>query len=83
MKQEFQIAGMSCGHCVKAVRAALEQVNDVSVLEVSIGGATIELSHSVGTEAAAGPIVRAAKDAIEDEGYAVVSSRMVSVVDES
>ncbi len=81
MKQEFEISGMSCGHCVKAVRSALDGVDEVSVVEVSIGGATVELKAGAGADADS--VRRAVTSAIEDEGYAVVTSRTVSTVDEA
>lgn len=34
------IEGMSCGHCVKAVTSALEEL-DVDIEQVSIGSATV------------------------------------------
>lgn len=37
----LRIDGMSCGHCVKAVRSALEGVAGARVDEVEIGSATI------------------------------------------
>jgi copper chaperone len=42
MKEEtIAIGGMSCGHCVMAVRKALEKVGGLAVREVSIGVARI------------------------------------------
>lgn len=32
---EFQVAGMSCGHCEMAIRAEVEQVEGVQGVEVS------------------------------------------------
>ena len=37
----LQINGMSCGHCVNAVRQALEAVPGVSVENVAIGSARV------------------------------------------
>jgi copper chaperone CopZ len=59
---KLSIEGMSCGHCVSAVKQALESVPGVSVKDVRVGSATIE------TAAAPGP-VEAIKAAIEDAGY--------------
>ena len=35
------IEGMSCRHCVNAVRQALEKLDGVTIEEVSIGSATV------------------------------------------
>lgn len=37
----LQINGMSCGHCVNAVRQALEEVPGVTVENVAIGSARV------------------------------------------
>ena len=59
---KLTIKGMSCGHCVAAVRGALSGVEGVSVRNVAIGSAEVEYDPSrVSAEA----IV----DAVEDEGY--------------
>jgi len=36
----LKIAGMSCGHCVRAVTGALEQMPGVSIGEVAVGRAS-------------------------------------------
>lgn len=60
---QLAIDGMSCGHCVKAVRAALEGLNDVEVVDVQIGAATVRYdgAHQRPEAIAA---------AVTDEGYA-------------
>jgi len=35
------ISGMSCGHCVAAVREALQELEGIEVQEVTIGSANI------------------------------------------
>ena len=37
------ISGMSCGHCVAAVKSALDAVPGVAVQNVTIGSATVAL----------------------------------------
>jgi copper chaperone len=37
----FDIAGMSCGHCVAAVSQALKELPGVEVERVTIGSATV------------------------------------------
>ncbi len=61
-KLELAISGMSCGHCIGAVKQALEELDGVSVSRVEIG--TAELSYD--------PVVRKAEDildAVADAGY--------------
>lgn len=64
MKETFQISGMSCGHCVHAVRKALESTEGVVVESVEIGSATVTVDPAVVDRAS---VVRV----IEDEGYGV------------
>ncbi len=42
MKEHIlQVSGMSCGHCVRAVRAALETLSDLTVRDVTVGRARV------------------------------------------
>ena len=63
----MQIGGMSCGHCVGAVKKALEGVNGVAVDQVAIGSATVRYDA---TATSAEHI----KQAVEAEGYPVTSA---------
>lgn len=63
MKKTIDISGMSCGHCVHAVREALSSVAHIQIEDVAIGKAVIQAEPSALDED-----IRAA---IEDEGYAV------------
>ena len=65
------ISGMSCGHCVSAVRKALTEVTGVAVQDVQIGTAV------VGVESAAARA--AAEAAIERAGFDVVKGRTLNV----
>lgn len=65
------ISGMSCGHCVTAVRKALTGVDGVVVQDVQIGTAT------VGVDSPAA--LAAAESAVEDAGYDVVKGRTLNV----
>jgi copper chaperone len=66
-KVSMQISGMSCGHCVGAVRKALEAVPGVAVEQVAIGSAVVEYD-------AATVDAQRIRQAVEDEGYAVTAS---------
>jgi copper chaperone CopZ len=69
MQTTLSISGMSCGHCVQAVREALASVPGVTVEQVRIGAATLSYDPAA---VAIDDVVRA----IEDAGYAPeVSSR--------
>ncbi len=59
---DLAIKGMSCGHCLKAVQSALAAVPGVTVKEVKIGHATVELENG-----ATRP--EALVDAVDDAGY--------------
>ena len=63
MKQlKLEVSGMSCGHCVGAVRDALAGVPGVKVDEVSIGSASVTFDESKAT-------VSDLVDAVSDAGY--------------
>jgi len=64
--QEFIIEGMSCGHCVMAVRKALSRLDNVKVSDVQIGKANVEYDETKTTESS---II----SAIDEAGYKVVS----------
>lgn len=59
---DLTIEGMTCQHCVRAVRGALEKMPAVEVESVEIGSATVKYDPARVTE-------EALADAIADEGY--------------
>jgi copper chaperone len=61
---ELKIEGMSCGHCVRAVRDALGEVSDVTVVEVEVGRAVVETGDAVRRDALVA--------ALAEAGYRVV-----------
>lgn len=63
----FEITGMSCGHCVKAVDKALQQTDGVTVEAVAIGSATVAYDPAL-TNA------QRIAQVIDDAGYAVVAT---------
>ena len=65
VSMKIEIEGMSCGHCVGAVRKALGQVDGVIVEEVAVGSATV--TYDPGKTS-----VDAVSKAVEKAGYAVV-----------
>ena len=61
----LDITGMSCDHCVRAVREALAGVDGAQVESVEIGSATVRYDPArTSPEALA--------DAVSDEGYEAV-----------
>jgi copper chaperone len=65
MKKKILIEGMSCEHCVAHVKEALENLDKVTSVEVSLEDkcATVETENSDDE----------LKNAIEEEGYDVVN----------
>lgn len=59
------IEGMSCNHCVAHVKEALEGLNNITSVEVSLEGKYAVIEGDASDEEI--------KDAIEEEGYDVVS----------
>lgn len=63
MKQlKLEVSGMSCGHCVGAVRQALAGVPGVKVDDVSIGSVSVTFDE---TKTKVSDLV----DAVSDAGY--------------
>lgn len=59
---KLEVSGMSCGHCVSAVREALSALPGVKVEDVQIGSATVTFDDE---KAKVGDLV----DAVYDAGY--------------
>ena len=64
-KHALNIEGMSCDHCVRAVKAALEAVEGVTSAEVRVGHADVQAAESTTREALAA--------AITEEGFTVAA----------
>jgi copper chaperone len=60
----IEIVGMTCEHCVRAVKNRLAATPGVTVGDVTVGAADIQLDESKATMADV-------EDAISDEGYTV------------
>ena len=67
MTDTLHLTGMTCGHCVRAVRAALEGVPGVTVEDVEIGTARVTYDDTAVQRDA---LVRA----VEAEGYPLVEA---------
>jgi copper chaperone len=66
--EEFKIEGMSCGHCVEAVKRAITGVEGVEHHEVTIGSAKVEFDADKVTR-------QNIEEAIEESGYHVVAAK--------
>ena len=63
MKQVFDVQGMSCNHCAKAVTKAVQQLDAQAQVQVDLAGKKVEVESTQAREAIA--------KAIADEGYTV------------
>lgn len=64
MKRKIQIEGMSCNHCVAHVKEALEAIQGITLVEVSLQDKCAMISGEAAEEVI--------KEAIDDAGYDVV-----------
>lgn len=62
----LQVAGMSCMHCVNAVKSSVSALPGVSKVEVDLAAQKVEVTYE-GDQVKLDHI----KDAIEDAGYEV------------
>ena len=66
--RELKIAGMTCNHCVMAVKRELARLPAVRIKEVAIGSASIEFDETSITEGQIRAAVEAAGYPITKEG---------------
>ena len=64
MQERFDVQGMSCAHCVRAVTEAVKRLDAAARVEVDLPTGRVAVDSAV-------PRARIA-DAIREEGYAVV-----------
>ena len=65
MDQTFQVAGMTCGHCEKAVTRAIQQVDPQAEIKIDRNSGRVDVQSQQPREALA--------RAIAEEGYAVAA----------
>jgi copper chaperone len=65
-QREYQVTGMTCGHCERSVRDEVEQLAGVTGIQVSAASGTLTLSAPADLDDA-GVIA-----AVEEAGYAAV-----------
>lgn len=61
--QVFQVQGMSCGHCVRAITQALQAADDEAVVEVDLSAGEVRVASTLSSEQISALIA--------DEGYEV------------
>jgi len=64
MKRVFDVEGMSCNHCAKAVTKAVQQIDPQALVQVDLASKKVEVESTQTRQAIA--------QAIADEGYTVV-----------
>ena len=60
---QFQVAGMSCGHCVAAIEEALQALDPAAQVQVELARGQVEVDSEQSREALAA--------AIADAGYTI------------
>ncbi len=65
MNQTFQVSGMTCGHCEKAVTRAIRQLDPQAEVKIDRSQNRVEVQSEQPREALA--------HAISEEGYAVAA----------
>ncbi|MDQ0214415.1 copper chaperone [Oikeobacillus pervagus] len=64
-KVTFNVKGMTCGHCEKAVKGALQEVEGVTEVQVQLSTGTVVVNYEANAS------VEKMKETIEDQGYDV------------
>ena len=67
MEMTLEVNGMTCGHCEKAVKGALEELEGVHGIEIHLDAGKVDVKYDE-----AFVTKEKMKDAIEDQGYDVV-----------
>ncbi|MBC3365407.1 cation transporter [Pseudomonas sp. SWRI154] len=61
--QIFNVQGMSCGHCVKAITQALQARDAQAQVRIDLGARTVEVESKLSPKAVV--------EVIQEEGYEV------------
>lgn len=65
MNQTFTVTGMTCGHCERAVKSAVQQLDPAAEVRIDRSANRVEVNSAQSREALA--------KAIAEEGYAVAA----------
>jgi copper chaperone len=63
MHQTFHVTGMTCGHCERAVKTAVQQIDPQAVVTIDRSANSVDVDSAANRQALA--------QAITEEGYAV------------
>ena len=63
MQERFEVRGMTCAHCVRAVTQAVQRVDPAARVEVDLASGRVDVASSAPRERLA--------EAIREEGYEV------------
>lgn len=66
MKKVLKVDGMTCGHCEKAVKEALNELAEVTSVSVDLGEKKVEVEGNNLDD-------KVLKDLIDEAGYQVLS----------
>ncbi|MBP2242467.1 copper chaperone [Cytobacillus eiseniae] len=66
VKVTLNVAGMTCGHCVKAVEGSVGELAGVSKVQVHLETGTVDVEYRTDEVT-----VEQIKEAIDDQGYDV------------
>ena len=69
MRTTLKVEGMTCGHCEKAVKGALEELEGVQTVDVDLASGEVAVEHSGETAK------ESMEEAVEDQGYDVVNGK--------
>ena len=56
---QFQVAGMNCGHCVRAIEGALQALDPQARVQIELARSSVEVDSAQTREALAAAIVQA------------------------
>ncbi|KAA0218282.1 MAG: copper chaperone [Lautropia sp.] len=59
----FDVRGMTCGHCVKAVTASIHELDPAARVDVDLAGGVVKVESDRPAEAIANAIVEAGYEA--------------------
>ena len=64
MDQQFDVKGMSCGHCGRAVTNAVREIDPDARVEVDLGGGKVKVQSERSRAEVAGAIHQAATETV-------------------
>jgi copper chaperone len=70
MIKTLEVKGMTCGHCEKSVKNALEELNGVQEAQVDLSTGKVNVTYDAATVT-----VETMYGAVEEQGYDVVKTK--------